>query len=771
MVISKHGIRPKKEKLEDFMNASIPSNSKEVKSFLSLAQYFQERIPNLANISAPLRIMLTKFQDYNWGPKQQEAFLKIKTAILLNCLGHFDDKRRTEVWVDAGPNGVAAYIIQSDRNNKNRTLITCGSHAFSEAELNYSQVEKEGYACVWACEHFHIYLYGQQFDLYSDNKSMVHILEATADATKRTPLRLVHWKARLVRYNLKAFHIPGLDNIADYLSRCLNLQQLATDQANWLHSVEDEKTSILSEQLIRKLSTNTKLSFEELQKETANDPIFQELAKHITSHHKTVPKSLQQYSRILPELSVSRDNFITRGTRILLPSSLASKAIDLAHKGHLGINSMKRLLRRKYFFLGLDAMVEAKVASCQACCVNTDRSKQQPLAPTVLAEKAWDVIDVDYSSKTPSGDYAMLAVCERSRFPAIVLTRRLTADAAIKALRTIFSKYGVPSEVKSDNGPCFISAAFKSFTKEMGFKHRLITPLWPPANGLAERFMRNINKIVRCALVEDLKWTSCVNDYLLNYRNVPHSGTGLSPNEMMGFADNSELDSLPHQVQQHSDTQYKARMKQYTDKKRNAKLHSFKLNDVVVHKWSRSNKYQALFDPDEYIISAINGTMITAYRSNHQVTRNASFFQSATHWPKAVIEPREKQTPTMVAYQLASIIPVVEMALTPEPTPVLPADLNIFDFLEDEVQAVPPAAQNVLAEMPLAIQPQALQAPPTVPALSPRQLAEIPQTVTAADIRKKTMHFDRSLAFANFDSLAAQPAISLRNRDVQKPTK
>jgi len=136
MVISKHGIKPKQQKLDDFMNASIPSNNKEVKSFLSLAQYFQERIPNLANMSAPLRRMLQKFQEYSWGPMQQESFDRIKTAILLNCLGHFDDRRRTEVWVDAGPNGVAAYIIQSIKMVRTgrsllvvatRSVCQCGS--------------------------------------------------------------------------------------------------------------------------------------------------------------------------------------------------------------------------------------------------------------------------------------------------------------------------------------------------------------------------------------------------------------------------------------------------------------------------------------------------------------------------------------------------------------------------------------------------------------------------------------------------------------------
>ena len=85
---------------------------------------------------------MKKFQEYFWGAAQQKAFELIKSSILLCCLGHFDINRETEVWVDGGPNGIASYIIQSDKNGRNRTLITCGSYAFSKAEQNYSQVEK-----------------------------------------------------------------------------------------------------------------------------------------------------------------------------------------------------------------------------------------------------------------------------------------------------------------------------------------------------------------------------------------------------------------------------------------------------------------------------------------------------------------------------------------------------------------------------------------------------------------------------------------------------
>lgn len=180
----------------------------------------------------------------------------------------------------------------------------------------------------------------------------------------------------------------------------------------------------------------------------------------------------------------------------------------------------------------MDALVEKYIADCHACNVNTDRTRQEPLQPTVSPAKEWEEVDVDFTSRTPTGDYALVAVCERSRYPVLQLTKCLTSTAAIAALRVIFAKLGVPKIIKTDNGPAFISAEFKRFAKATGFRHRLITPIWPPANGTAERFMRNINKVIRCASAANLSWKACINDYLLIYRNTPHSMTGCTPNSL-----------------------------------------------------------------------------------------------------------------------------------------------------------------------------------------------------------------------------------------------
>jgi hypothetical protein len=41
---------------------------------------------------------------------------------------------------------------------------------------------------------------------------------------------------------------------------------------------------------------------------------------------------------------------------------------------------------------------------------------------------------------------------------------------------------------------------------ENNIKHRKITPLWPRANAICERFMRNINRVMRNSKVDKANW-------------------------------------------------------------------------------------------------------------------------------------------------------------------------------------------------------------------------------------------------------------------------
>ena len=90
----------------------------------------------------------------------------------------------------------------------------------------------------------------------------------------------------------------------------------------------------------------------------------------------------------------------------------------------------------------------------------------------------------------------------------------------------VFSEFGIPWQVKTDNGPPFNSHEFAAYLKHMGVKHRKITPLWPQANAETERFMRTTKKII-CGKPKN--WKQEMYKRLLAYLVTLHSTTGMSP--------------------------------------------------------------------------------------------------------------------------------------------------------------------------------------------------------------------------------------------------
>lgn len=72
-----------------------------------------------------------------------------------------------------------------------------------------------------------------------------------------------------------------------------------------------------------------------------------------------------------------------------------------------------------------------------------------------------------------------------------------TYQAVAKYFTNIFSLFGYPSEVVTDNGPPWDSTDLANYFKSRNIKHHPSIPLWPRSNGQAESFMKVINKTVR----------------------------------------------------------------------------------------------------------------------------------------------------------------------------------------------------------------------------------------------------------------------------------
>ena len=76
--------------------------------------------------------------------------------------------------------------------------------------------------------------------------------------------------------------------------------------------------------------------------------------------------------------------------------------------------------------------------------------------------------------------------------------------------------WGTTKIVKPDNGSPFQSAELANHALISGFEHRRVTPLWTEANGVAECFVKTINKAIRAAKAERKDWHLEMYTFLRN---------------------------------------------------------------------------------------------------------------------------------------------------------------------------------------------------------------------------------------------------------------
>ena len=191
------------------------------------------------------------------------------------------------------------------------------------------------------------------------------------------------------------------------------------------------------------------------------------------------------------------DGLVLRGERIVVPQELRETIVTIAHEGHQGIVRTKQLLRTHIWFPGIDKMVEMHVGKCLACQATIPCHTREPLQMSDLPTGPWKKISVDFAGPFQNKDMALVCWDQYSRYPVVEFVTSTSAEAVIPQLTRVFTTYGVPEEVKTDNGPPFNGSKFAKYAQEQGFRHRKVTPGWAEANGDVERFMQTVKKSAR----------------------------------------------------------------------------------------------------------------------------------------------------------------------------------------------------------------------------------------------------------------------------------
>ena len=245
----------------------------------------------------------------------------------------------------------------------------------------------------------------------------------------------------------------------------------------------------------------------------------------------------------------------------------------------------------------------------------------------------------------------MVLLDRYSRWPECkVFKKAPDANMTCEALRGIFRNKGIPLEIQSDNGPPFQSVAMRRFSVEMGYRHRHVTPEWPRANGMVERFNRSMKEAVQAGCIEGKKLKESVNDFVEMYRATPHSATSVSPFEAMHGGRKMKL-RLPMTIGK-DDVINRKKEEEYKKKmvdSRPGKCHNLKVGDTVLMRQKKQNKLTTRFNPEKLKVTEVRGSSIEAVDNQGvSVFRDASFFKRIDSGDDEDDEIQEQQADPVV---------------------------------------------------------------------------------------------------------------------------
>ena len=192
--------------------------------------------------------------------------------------------------------------------------------------------------------------------------------------------------------------------------------------------------------------------------------------------------------------------------------------LKLIHKGHLGLSKCKLHAKGTVYWPGLNDQLEKLVLNCTLCLkYSQSKCKQQPTLSLgqEIPLHAWtklatDIFHFEVASYLLIADYT-------SRFLLVHKLSSITRQHVATNCKQVFSEYGWPESLISDNGPCYTEEAFTNMMQEYGVNHTTSSPYYPQSNGLVEKYVQIVKNLFHKAKEEGKDIFKC----LMIYHNTP----------------------------------------------------------------------------------------------------------------------------------------------------------------------------------------------------------------------------------------------------------
>lgn len=491
-----------------------------------------------------------------WSIACQQAFESIIDKLTTApVLGFANPKLPYILHTDASTTGLGAALYQEQGGQMR--AIAFASRGLSHSESRYPAHKLEFLALKWSVtEKFRDYLYGNEFTVVTDSNPLTYILTtARLDATSYRWLAALSTfsfklQYRAGRQNLDADGLsrrPHGELLNDHSSqkeqeRINQFTQYHLADLGSPHSICDDVVKAICEghlvhqtvdgsiTLVESLalypdavpdsygqegehggvSTLPQLTEADLANEQRSDPVLKEVIAHMELGEKPPPTVRQE----LPELSfllrewnrLELKNQVLYRRRqdkdltvyqLVLPEVLRPMVLRELHDsmGHMGIDRTLDLVRSRFYWPQMAAVVEQKVKTCDRCVHRKTLPENAAPLVNIQVTRPLQLVCMDFLSIEPdrSNTKDVLVITDHfTKYAVAIPTANQKARTVAKCLWDNFIvHYGFPERLHSDQGPDFESRTIKELCDISGIQKTRTTPYHPRGNPV-ERFNRTL---------------------------------------------------------------------------------------------------------------------------------------------------------------------------------------------------------------------------------------------------------------------------------------
>ncbi|GJX98338.1 putative reverse transcriptase domain-containing protein [Tanacetum coccineum] len=214
------GIHVDPAKIKSIKDWASPKTPTEIRQFLGLAGYYRRFIEGFSKITKLMTKLTQKGVKFDWGDKEEAAFQLIKQKLCsAPILALPEGSKDFIVYCDALIKGLGSVLMQREK------VIAYASRQLKIHGKNYTTHDLELGAVVFALKIWRHYLYGTKCMVFTDHKSLQHILNQ-----KELNMRQRHWLELLSDFDCEIrYHPRKVNVVADALSRKEGIKPLRTE--------------------------------------------------------------------------------------------------------------------------------------------------------------------------------------------------------------------------------------------------------------------------------------------------------------------------------------------------------------------------------------------------------------------------------------------------------------------------------------------------------------------------------------------------------------